>query len=52
MDANIVQINAKPAKFNKDGEIVHDEYATLTLNIPMDSLTQKKRGHGVIRFFE
>lgn len=41
MDAKISQIVKKPAKF-KDNELVHEEYAVLTLNIPMDSLTQKK----------
>ena len=42
MDAKINQIVIKPAKYNKDGELVQEEYAVLTLNIPMDSLTQKK----------
>ena len=42
MDAKINQVVMKPAKYNKEDELVHDEYAVLTLNIPMDSLTQKK----------
>ena len=42
MDAKIGQIVVKPAKWNKDGDLVQDEYAVLTLNIPMDSQTQKK----------
>ena len=42
MDGKINQVVIKPAKFNKDGDLVHDEYATLTLKIPMNSLTQKK----------
>ena len=42
MDAKISQMVTKPAKFNKENELVQDEYVSLTLNIPLDSLTQKK----------
>ena len=42
LDAKISQIVMKPARFNKEGELVDDEHAVLTLKIPMDSLTQKK----------
>ena len=42
LDAKITQLNAKPANINDKGETVHDEYAALTLKIPMDSLKQKE----------
>ena len=42
MDAIIKKLAITPAKFDKEGDIAKDEFATLTLEIPMDSLTQKK----------
>ena len=39
MDAQIAKLQIVPANFNKEGEIDRDEYATLTLKIPMDTDT-------------
>ena len=37
MDCQIKKLSIVPAHFNKEGEIDRDEYATLTLDIPMDT---------------
>ena len=42
MDAQLTQVNSKPASFDKDGNIVKDEYASVTLNVPMDSESQRE----------
>lgn len=42
IDATVNQLNVKPAKYDKDDLEVHPQYATLSLNIPMDSLTQRE----------
>ena len=42
MDAKISQIQIKPARFNKDGELTTEEYASITMNIPLDSAGQKE----------
>ena len=39
MDAQIKDIKVTPAHFDKQGAIDRDEYATVTLNIPMDTHT-------------
>ena len=49
MDAKLKKIAITSAKFDKEGELVQDEFATLTLDVPMDSLTQKKE---VMALFE
>lgn len=42
MDAQIRKMTITPAKFDKDGEIKTEEYATLTLDVPMDSTGQRE----------
>ena len=42
MDAKLNKIVITPAKFDKEGEIVQDEYATLTVEVPMDSTGQRQ----------
>lgn len=42
MDAQLKQIQVKPATYDKDGGITKEEYATLTVNIPMDSAGQRE----------
>ena len=49
MDAQIKKLAITPAKFDKESEPVKDESATLTLDIPMDTLTAKKE---VMALFE
>ena len=39
-DATVSKVDVKPAKLDKDELEVHPQYATLSLNIPMDSLSQ------------
>ena len=38
MDAQIKKIDLVPAAFDKHGEVTREEYATVTLKVPMDSL--------------
>lgn len=41
MDAKLKKIAITPAKFDKDGEIAQEEFATLTVEVPMDSTGQR-----------
>ena len=41
MDAKLKKINITPAKFDEEGEIKSGEFATLTLDVPMDSTEQR-----------
>ena len=38
MDAQIKKIDIVPAAFDKHGEVTREEYATVTLKVPLDSL--------------
>ena len=40
MDAHIKKIAITPAKFDENGDIKSHEFATLTLDVPMDSVAQ------------
>ena len=42
MRAELRQVLGKPAKLNKDGELVSEEYASININVPLDSGTQHK----------
>jgi len=42
MDAKLKKIQITPMKFNKEGDVQKEEFATLTLEVPLDSLTQKE----------
>ena len=42
MDARLRKIEITPAKFDKEGEIVQDEFAKLILEVPMDSTSQRE----------
>ena len=42
MDAQLKKITVTPAKFDDDGDIKSTEFATLTLDIPLDSTTQRE----------
>ena len=49
MDAKLKKIQITPVKFNKDGDVQKEEFATLTFEIPIDSLTQREE---VMSLFE
>ena len=42
MDAQLKKITITPAKFDEDGDIKSTEFATLTLNIPLDTTAQRE----------
>jgi len=42
MDAKLKKIQITPMKFNKEGDVQKEEFATLTFEIPLDSLTQRE----------
>ena len=42
MDAKLRKIQIVPAKFDNEGEIKSEEFATLTLDVPMDSTEQRQ----------
>ncbi len=41
MDAKLKKIQITPMKFDKDGEVQREEFATLTIEVPMDSAGQR-----------
>ena len=49
MDAKLKKIQITPVKFDKEGDIKAGEFATVTLEIPMDSTGQRA---GVIELCE
>ena len=49
MDAKLKKIQITPVKFNKDGDVQKEEFATLTFEVPLDSLTQRQE---VVSLFE
>ena len=42
MDAKLKKIQVVPATIDADGEITRDEFAALTFEVPLDSITAKK----------
>ena len=42
MDAQIKKIAMTPAKFDEHGDPKSQEFATLTLDVPMDSVAQRQ----------
>ena len=49
MDAKLKKIQITPVKFDKEGAVQREEFATVTLEIPMDSTGQRA---GVIELCE
>ena len=49
MDAKLKRIQITPVKFNKEGDVQKEEFATLTFEVPLDSLTQRQE---VMALFE
>ena len=49
MDAKLKKIQITPVKFDKEGDIKAAEFATVTLEVPMDSTGQRA---GVIELCE
>ena len=41
MDARLKKIQITPVKFDKEGDIKAGEFATVTLEVPMDSTGQR-----------
>ena len=41
MDAKLKKIQITPMKFDKDGDPQREEFATITLEVPMDSTGQR-----------
>lgn len=41
MDAKLKKIQITPMKFDKDGDVDREEFATLTIEVPMDSAGQR-----------
>lgn len=41
MDAKLKKIQITPMKFDKEGEVQKEEFATLTIEVPMDSISQR-----------
>ena len=42
MDAQLKKITITPAKFDENGDIKSSEFATLTLDVPLNSTTQRE----------
>lgn len=42
MDAKLKKIQIDPVKLNADGEIQRSEMATITLEVPLDTISQKE----------
>ncbi|MCZ6680052.1 MAG: hypothetical protein O7E52_22715 [Candidatus Poribacteria bacterium] len=42
MDAKLRKIQITPMKFNTEGDVQKEEFATLTFEVPLDSLTQRE----------
>ena len=49
MDAKLRKMAITPAKFDDEGEIKSEEFATLTLDVPMDSTAQRA---AIVKLFE
>lgn len=41
MDAKLKKIQITPMKFDKQGDVDREEFATLTIEVPMDSAGQR-----------
>ncbi len=41
MDAKLKKVQITPMKFDKDGDVQKEEFATLTIEVPMDSAGQR-----------
>ncbi len=42
MDAKLKKIQITPMKFDKDGDVQKEEFATITIEVPMDSAGQRE----------
>ena len=42
MDAQLKKITVTPAKFDENGDVKSSEFATLTLDVPLDSTVQRE----------
>ena len=42
MDAKLKKILVTPLKFDKEGEVQKEEFSTITLEVPLDSRSQRE----------
>ena len=49
MDSKLKKIQVTPLKFDKEGEVQKEEFATITLEVPLDSRSQREE---VIKLFD
>jgi len=47
VDAKIKKIQITPMKFDKEGDVQKEEFATLTFEVPIDSIAQKEEVLGL-----
>ena len=52
MDARLRKIQITPMKFDKQGEIQREEFATLTIEVPMDSTGQRAAVMGLCELLD
>ena len=49
MDAKLKRIQVTPLKFDKEGEVQKEEFSTITLEVPLDSRSQREE---MLKLFE
>lgn len=49
MDAKLKKVQITPMKFDKDGDVQKEEFATLTIEVPMDSAGQRDAIVGLLQ---
>ena len=49
MEAIFKKLQLTPIKFNKDGDVSKEEFATLTVEIPMDSAGQREKVQDLLK---
>ena len=49
MDSKLKKIQVPPLKFDKEGEVQKEEFATITLEVPLDSRSQREE---MIKLFD
>ena len=49
MDSKLKKIQVTPLKFDKEGEVQKEEFATITLEVPLDSRSQREE---MIKLFD
>ena len=52
MDAKLKKIQITPMKFDKQGDVQREEFATLTIEVPMDSTGQRAAVMGLCELLD